>query len=217
MTVRSPMRPCQLADAGDATGGDRPGRHDESSVVWAHSDSHRMSSSSTPSASATTAPPRRTPPCPRGHLMQSGVVDRLTEADRALGVRRVVEGGVSGLADRDLVDAAADDRRHDGHQLGEPGAHAGAEHGEPPGSHAWTMRSRPAPRLPPVMKAAVVTTLTPAEGCGRARRLDATSGCRRRSPASARAARRRHWWRPRPPARRRRARRRHGRPFCDHA
>ncbi len=33
---------------------------------------------------------------------------------------------------------------------------------EPPSSQAWTMRSRSGPRFLPVMKAAVLTTLTPA-------------------------------------------------------
>ncbi len=62
------------------------------------------------------------------HLGQVGVVDRLTEPDRLLGVRRVVEGGVGGLVDGDLVDPVTHHRRHDGQQLGEARTHAGPEH-----------------------------------------------------------------------------------------
>ena len=99
-------------------------------MVWAYSASQRTSSSSTPSASATirTASPN-TPGALRGHRLQVGVVDRLAEADRLLGGGRVVERGVGGLVDGDLVDAVADARRDDGQLVDVARADAGAEHG----------------------------------------------------------------------------------------
>ena len=56
------------------------------------------------------------------------MVDRCAEAHRYLGRGGVVERGVGGLVDRDLVDPVADGRRHDGQQLGEARADAGSEH-----------------------------------------------------------------------------------------
>ena len=53
---------------------------------------------------------------------------RIPKPARALGVGRVVEGGVGGFGDDDLVDAVAGRRRDDGQQLGESGADAGTEH-----------------------------------------------------------------------------------------
>ena len=56
---------------------------------------------------------------------------RPAEAGGPLRVRRVVEGGVGRLVDGDLVDAVADARGGDAHQLDEAGADARAEHRRP--------------------------------------------------------------------------------------
>ena len=97
-------------------------------MVFAYSASQTMSSSSTPSASATIATASPNTAVPSAVIaVEVGVVDRPAEAGRLLGVGRVVEGGVGRLADRDLVDPIADAGEHDAEQLGEPGLMPGAE------------------------------------------------------------------------------------------
>ena len=72
-------------------------------------------------ASPNTAVPRR------DHVRELRVVDRAAVADRALGVGRVVAGGVDRLEHADRVDAVAQPGRHDAEQVGEPRVHARAE------------------------------------------------------------------------------------------
>ena len=109
----------------------------------------------------------------RGHRLQVGIVDRLAEAHRTLGVGGVVEGGVGRLGDGDLVDPVADVAATIASSSAKPGLMPVPNSVDPPRSHASAIRSRSAPRLRPVMNDAVATTFTPAS---RMRTSSSTSG-----------------------------------------
>ena len=94
------------------------------------------------------------------------MVDGLAEAHRDLRGRRIVERRVRGLIDGDLVDPVQMVADTMASSSANPGLMPVPNMVEPPRRHASTIRSRSAPRLCPVMKAAVATTFTPADRMG---------------------------------------------------
>ena len=195
-TVLPPTRPCQLPK----TPATQPALmvHEAistSSVVCAYSASQTISSSSTPNASATrrTASAKIAVPCDiigagrgRRWACRSHTVSRYRGSRRRWCRRASAMVTLSTRAQPVAATMASSSAK--------PGLTPEPNIDEPPCLHASSIRSRPAPEVVPGDERRGRHDVHARRGCARARRRRSTSGCRRRSRVSARAARRRHWW-----------------------